>query len=148
MPRRFARPRGSRPASSPPAEAGRIDRRELEAALTWRGWCEAIGRLPVQSWEIRVQRSLFNGTPSPVQATAAAQLRDAAAVLGPERVRLLEWSVVEDMSWIDIGKRIGLSDKTAIGWVIEAISALALWSRGLPVPDPPPARFRNRPRGW
>jgi len=130
------------------AEAGKIDRRELEAAVTWRGWCEAIGRLPVQSWEIRVQRSLFNGTPSPAQATAAAQLRDAAAVLGPERTRLLEWSVVDDMNWGDLGKKIGLSDKTAIGRVIEAISALTAWWQGRPVPDPPPVRFRNQPRSW
>ena len=131
------------------AEAGRIDRRELEAAVTWRGWCEAIGRLPVQSWEIRVQRSLLGGTPSPVQGDAPPpNCATSAAALGSERTRLLEWSVVDDMNWKDIGKRIGLSDKTAIGRVIEAIAALSLWSRGLPVPDPPPVRFRNQPRSW
>jgi hypothetical protein len=63
-------------------------------------------------------------------------------------MRLLEWSVALDMNWKDIGKRIGLSDKTAIGRVVEAIAALALWRQGRPVPDPPPVRFRNQPRSW
>lgn len=129
------------------AEAGRIDRFQLEIAIEFRRWCETIGKLPVQTWEVRVQRSLF-GTPSPLQATAAAQLRDADAALGPDRMRLLDLCLVEDANWNEIGKRIGLSDKTAIGRVVEAIAALSLWSRGLPVPDPPPARFRNQPRSW
>jgi hypothetical protein len=130
------------------AEAGKIDRRELEAAVIWRRWHEAIGRVRVQSWEVRVGHSLTSGTLSPHQSLAAEQLRACLAALGPDRVRLLEWSVALDMNWKDIGRRIGLSDKTAIARVIEAIAALALWSRGLPVPDPPPVRFRNQPGSW
>jgi hypothetical protein len=32
------------------AEAGHIDRTQLEAGLRWRAWCETLGRQRTQSW--------------------------------------------------------------------------------------------------
>jgi len=130
------------------AETDKIDRRQLEAALEWRAWHEALGRVRVQAWEIRIGSTRLPGTPTPFQITAAGELRAALAAIGAERVRLLEWSIVDDMPWASLAKKLGLSDKTAISRVVEAIAALTLWRQGRPVPDPPPARFRNQPRSW
>ena len=130
------------------AESGKIDRIALEAGVAWRAWHEAIGRLRVQSWEIRTGHSATSGTVAPIQATAAERLRAADAAIGPERVRLLEDSIVNDLPWVEIAKKLGMSDKGAVLRVVEALEALALWWRGLPVPDPPAVRFRNQPRSW
>jgi hypothetical protein len=57
-------------------------------------------------------------------------------------------AVIEDRSWHDIGRRFGVSHKTAKLRTIEAIRALHAWRIGEPVPPPPPERFRNQPGSW
>jgi hypothetical protein len=40
----------------------------------------------------------------------------------------------DEWPWGQIARRIGMSDKTARGRVVEAIAALTLWRAGEPVP--------------
>jgi hypothetical protein len=47
---------------------------------------------------------------------------------------LLEMGIRDEWPWEQIARRIGMSDKTATGRVVEAIAALTLWRAGEPVP--------------
>jgi hypothetical protein len=82
------------------------------------------------------------------QIVAANQLCAAAAALGPERINLSMWSVLDDQTWGRIGKRIGLSDKTTVLRIVEALQALSAWFARQPVPPPPKTRPYNRPGRW
>jgi hypothetical protein len=68
--------------------------------------------------------------------------------LGRERMKLLYWTIVDDLPWTEIGKRLGLSTKTATCRAVEAIAALALWRAGEPVPATPVIRLRIEPGRW
>jgi len=57
-------------------------------------------------------------------------------------------AVIQDRSWHDIGRQLGLSHKTAQLRALEAIAALHLWRTGQPVPPPPREKFRNQPSSW
>lgn len=131
-------------------ECARIDRRQLEAALAFRGWIEAIGRQRSSTWlALHVDGGRQpEGVIAAHQLDAARHLHDAGQALGTDRLKLLYWAVVDDLSWVAIGKRIGLSKRTANCRVVEAIVALAQWRRGHPVPPPPCNRVRIEPRRW
>jgi hypothetical protein len=131
-------------------ECDRIDRRQLEAATAFKGWCEAIGRQRTSTWlAVRVDSGRRpDGLITTNQIDAAGRLADATRTLGRERIRLLHWSLIDDLPWIEIGKRIGLHQRTAIVRVVEAIAALALWRAGEPVPPAPVTRLRIEPRRW
>jgi hypothetical protein len=131
------------------AESGKIGRDQLEAAIILRRWVEVIGRLKVQSWNTPIDRGrLAPARISNHQLTAARELRAAASALGPERVALLQWCVVDDTSWRHIATRLRLSDKTAVERCAETLRALALWRARQPVPPAPRSRFRNQPSSW
>jgi hypothetical protein len=131
------------------AEAGKIGREELAAALLWRGWYEAIGRMRTQRWIMRVDGEVRSGSGmAEYQLTAADRLRRAAEALGPARVALLQWVIVEEMTWRDIAARLSLCPKTTVKRAVEAIAALALWRAGEPVPPAPVTRQRIEPGRW
>jgi hypothetical protein len=130
-------------------ETGLIDRQQYEAVLGWRRAAERLGRLPTQKWLARIDgsRQPGNGVTEAMLAAASA-LRASALALGPRRVGLLLAAVIQERSWSDLGRQLGVSNKTAKTRVLEAIGALALWQAGKPVPPPPSERFRNQPSSW
>jgi hypothetical protein len=130
-------------------ETGQIDRYQYEAALWWRRAIERVGRLPIQKWTVRVDGSSRpgDGLTEAVINTASA-LRASSLAIGPRRCALLLASVVQDRSWRELGRQLGIDKKTVQVRVVEAIGALALWRRGEPVPPCPLERFRNQPRSW
>jgi hypothetical protein len=129
-------------------EAGRIDREHWDYANEWRRWFETMTPCGQQPWDARVQSS---GVPDDAgmlrRVTAASRLRAAAKALGDLRVRLLEACVVRDRAWREIAMLLRVSDKTATGWVIEALEALADWRAGRPVGPPPELRYRRNGAG-
>ena len=131
-------------------ETGRIDRRQLEAAAAFKGWCEAVGRQRTSAWlAVRVDSGRCpEGLISTYQIDAACRLHDASQALGTERARLLVWALVDDLPWTEIGKRLRLSTKTATCRAVEAIAALALWRSDRPVPPAPVNRMRIEPGRW
>jgi hypothetical protein len=133
------------PRPSRSRAAARIDREQLEAAVTWR----KVATPGTSPWRIRVDGGGQGGgtfTDRPIDA--AARLRESAAALGTSRIALLGACVVEDMSWRRLGQRLGVSAETARERVVEAIAALAPWLAGEPVPPAPVVRFRNQPSSW
>jgi hypothetical protein len=131
-------------------ECGRIDRHQLEAAMAFKGWCEVIGRQRTSAWlAVRVDGGRRpEGLVSEHQIDAARRLAGATTALGRERIRLLHWALIDDLPWIEIGRRIRLRPRTAIVRVVEAIAGLALWRAGQPVPSAPVTRLRIEPRRW
>jgi hypothetical protein len=131
-------------------EFGRIDRRQLEAAAAFKGWCEAIGHQRTSTWlGLRVDGGRWPDGPVTVrQLDCARRLHDASEALGAERARLLIWALVDDLPWTEIGKRLRLSTKTATCRAVEAIAALALWRSDRPVPPAPVNRMRIEPGRW
>ena len=91
----------------------------------------------MQAWVARIGRCPIPGAPGERQLAAASRLRAAALTLGEDRKRLLFSMLVDDLSWVELGARIGLSDKTTKDRCAEALSALASWLAGRRVPDPP-----------
>jgi hypothetical protein len=131
------------------AESGRIDREQLEAAVTWGNWAERVATPGTSPWRIRVDGGgQGGGTFTDRQIDAAARLRESTAALGASRIALLGACVVEDMPWRRLGQRLGVAAETARERVVEAIAALALWLAGEPVPPAPGVRFRNQPSSW
>jgi len=131
------------------AEAGRIDREQLEAAASWGRWAERTGKPRTSAWRIRVDGgSPCNTSLTDRQMDAAGRLRTSLTALGAARCALLHACVVEDQSFRQLGKRLGVAGETAKELVTEAIVALALWLAGEPVPPAPAVRFRNQPRSW
>jgi hypothetical protein len=84
--------------------------------------------------------------PGERQLVAASRLQAAVEALGEDRTRLLFWVLVDDLSWVELGARIGLSDETVKDRRAEALAALVLWLAGRPLPDPP-RRPPYRPAG-
>jgi hypothetical protein len=81
------------------------------------------------------------------ELAAAAKLRAAAAALGPVRTELLPSLIVDHYRCAVIGAVAGVKDpKTVKDRCAEALSALASWLAGRPVPDPP-RRWRYRGSG-
>jgi hypothetical protein len=76
--------------------------------------------------------------------TVATVLRSSALAIGPRRCALLLASVVQDRSWRELGRQLGVDKKTGQVRVLE----LALWRAGKPVPPCPQERFRNQPGSW
>jgi hypothetical protein len=56
---------------------------------------------------------------------AASWLARMMAALGEPAFRLIEACVVHDASWVSIGARLGIGDKTARAWAAIALGALA-----------------------
>jgi hypothetical protein len=128
------------------AEGGFIGRAELEAGLTWRAWSETLGRQRTQSWAIRVDRK-NSADMTEHELAAAGKLKAAAQALGPDRTGLLHMLIIDDCRWRQISALIGVGDeRTTKNLCAEALSALALWLVGRPVPDPP-RRWRYRRAG-
>jgi hypothetical protein len=127
-------------------EAGRIDREAWDAACLWRRWVERTTPLPEQAWDVRVDRSLIpDDAAALARVQTAAKLRGVADALGPLRVRLLQFCMMDDRSWREIGDRLRIDSKTAQTWTVAAILALSAFLAGEPVPDPPQLRYRNQP---
>jgi hypothetical protein len=128
-------------------EAGRIDRDQWDAAHEWRRWAETIHPSPAQNWDVRVDHSLNIAADAGMvhRLAAAARLREAAEAIGPLRARILEAVVVHDRSWLELGRLLQVSDKTAVQRAAEAVAALADWRNGRTVAEPPAVRFRNQP---
>jgi hypothetical protein len=130
-------------------ENGQIDREQYEAVLWWRRSAERLSRLPTQKWLTQVDGSHQPGNGvSEAELVSATALRASALALGARRVGLLLAAVIQDRSWHDLGRQLGVDHKTAKSRVLEAIGALALWKAGEPVPPPPRERFRNKPSSW
>jgi hypothetical protein len=131
-------------------ECGRIDRRQLEAAVSLKGWCVAVGRSRTSTWlGLRVDGGRWtDGLVTGRQLDAARRLHVASQALGAGRIKLLCWTIVDDLPWVELGKRLRLSTKTATGRAVEAIVALALWRADLPVPPAPVNRMRIEPGRW
>jgi hypothetical protein len=130
-------------------QAGRIDRAALDAAIRWRRWAETVAPSKVQAGEYRVDTSIGPGDSGMAhRMDAAGRLREAAAALGALRVAILEACVLKDHSWLELGRLLRVSDKTARDRAAEAIIALAAWRAGEAVPSPPELRFRNQPGSW
>jgi hypothetical protein len=130
-------------------DAGKIDQAALDAALTWRRWAEGSAPTKVQSWEVRIDMPAGSNDGAMLSRIAAAgRLRDAAAALGRLRIAILEACVLRDVSWLELSRLLRVSDKTARDRAAEAITALATWRAGEPVPPPPELRFRNQPGSW
>ncbi len=127
-------------------EAGRISREAWGAAQDWRHWFETVTPFRAQAWEVRVDVSTVpTDAGMLVRVNAMAQLRAVADALGPLRVKLLESVVVKDLPWLELARVLRCSDKTAVGFAVEAIEALADWRAGRAVAAPPVLRFRNQP---
>jgi hypothetical protein len=127
------------------AEHGHIGRIELQAGMLWRTWAERIGRVQTQAWASRVKGGVPSISMSELELDAARNLQAAATAIGPERSRLLLVLIVDDARWHVIAAVAGVADpKTAKTHAAEALSALAAWLDGRPVPDPP-RRGRGRP---
>jgi hypothetical protein len=127
-------------------EAERIDREQWDAALTWRRWAEMITPSRVQAWDVRVDAQLMpNDAGMLYRVQTTKKLRDVADALGAIRIKLLEWVVVRDLPWTEIGRFMRVSDKTARDRAVEALTALADFYAGRPVAPEPVIRFRNEP---
>jgi hypothetical protein len=127
-------------------EQGQITREERDIAFQWKRHAETITPSHVQPWQVRVDTSITATDSGAVHRVhAATVIREAAAVLGPLRVKLLEWSVLEDRSWAEVGRLVRLSDKSAKEHAVEAIQALRDWWVGEVVAPAPVLRFRNQP---
>ena len=72
-----------------------------------------------------------------VRVNAMAKLRAVADALGPLRVKLLEFVVVKDLPWLELARLLRGTDKTAVGFAVEAIEALADWRAGRAVAAAP-----------
>jgi hypothetical protein len=129
-------------------ETGRIDREAWDCAHEWRRWAETLIPSRVQQWDIRVDRPAASARDAGMlwRIEAATKLREAGEALGALRVKLLEASVLHDLSWRAIAMQLRCSDKTALDRVAEAVTALADWRRGRIVPPPPVMRYRIEPR--
>jgi hypothetical protein len=126
-----------------------IDGQQYGTFLWWRREVERLGKMPVQKWLPRVDGAVRPGdSPTEAELAAATALRESAWALGQKRISLLLTALVEERSWPDIGKRLGLSHKTVKSRTIEAVRALHLWRTGRTVPGPPVERFRNQPGSW
>jgi hypothetical protein len=128
-------------------EAGRIDREAWDCAHEWRRWAETIVPSRVQQWAIRVDMPHASARDAGMlwRIAAATKLREAGEALGELRVKLLEASVLHDLSWRAIATQLRCSDKTALDRVAEAVTALADWRCGRIVPPPPVMRYRIEP---
>jgi hypothetical protein len=128
------------------AAAGLISREELDTALLWKRAADTMTPSHTCSFSPRVDTSTTaRDSGALYRVRAATMLRQCADALGPLRVKLLEACVRDDRSWAEIGRLIGLSDKSTKEYVVEAIQALADWWRGDVVEPPPVIRFRNQP---
>jgi hypothetical protein len=101
----------------------------------------------VQQWVIRVDMPAASAHDAGMlwRIEVATKLREAGGVLGALRVKLLEASVLHDLSWRAIATQLRCSDKTALDRVAEAVTALAHWRCGRIVPPPPVLRYRIEP---
>jgi hypothetical protein len=112
----------------------------------WRRWVERTAPLPAQAWGVRVDRSpVPNDAVALARVQTAAKLRGVADALGPLRVRLLQFCVMDDRSFREIGDRLRIDSKTARAWTVATILALSAFLAGEPVPNPPRLRYRNQP---
>ena len=106
--------------------AERIDNAEYTACERYyQDW--AFG-LEASSPE-RGERVDGSGAGGVIDARLDALGRYAAASreIGRPRALLLLWSVCQDCSWREIGRRIGLDDKAAERGTVNAIQALAVY---------------------
>jgi hypothetical protein len=130
-------------------ETGRINREAVDAALAWRRLAELVSPTKVQRWDVHVDVSTGPGDGGMgLRIDAAAKLRAVAEVLGAYRVAILEACVLNDRPWLELARLLRVSDKTARERAVEAITALAAWKRGDPVPPPPELRPRIQPGSW
>jgi len=77
-------------------ECGRIDRRQFEVAMAFKGWCEVIGRQRTSAWlAMRVDGGRRpEGLVTTHQIDAARRLHNASLALGRERMALLYWAAI------------------------------------------------------
>jgi hypothetical protein len=115
-------------------ENDKISREAFVAGMAWKGWVEQVGHVRVQSWAARISRGLVLKIPSSRQLDSACSLQDAARALGQKRVNLLMSAIVDDLTWVELGRRLRVQRQTAVKWAVEAVEALAMWRDGKPVP--------------
>ena len=111
--------------------AGAITPREWCAAVAFRGMHEKAMRsaVRVSKWGA-VYTDPHCRQPRPEQTEAeldaVKQVRTVKAALGDVLFRLLEWSVIADLPWAEIARRLGGIDcRTARKWAAASIAALA-----------------------
>lgn len=111
--------------------AGLITPRELRAANAFRIVFEHAfaGALRTQGWNfLRLDKHCLRPNDRPGisdrQVAALLRVRKVAQALGA-LFPLLTWAVVEDASWTEIGRRLGISCRTAQRWTAASLSALA-----------------------
>jgi hypothetical protein len=127
-------------------DAGRIDREAWDAAQQWRRWAEVVTPFRAQAWDVHVEASLVPSDGGMLlRVNAAAQLRAVADALGQLRMKLLEAVVMQDVSWLELGRLLRCSDKTAQNYACEALEALSDWHAGRAIAAPPVLRYRNQP---
>jgi DNA-directed RNA polymerase specialized sigma24 family protein len=127
-------------------ETGKITDEAWDIARVWHRWCAVIGRVRVQEWTERVDVSLSGYDPHLSRVTAATKLREATGALGQRRILCLELTVLDDLAWAQVAYRLGVSEKTAMLRVAEALEALADWRAGRVIKPAPVERYRNEPR--
>jgi hypothetical protein len=104
------------------ADAGLIDRQQLDAATSWGRWTERTAAPVTSGWRMKVDGGTRRAERIVEAHTldTATKLRACAVALGPERCALLRATVVEDQSW----RALGVSCTVAKRRVVEAVVAL------------------------
>lgn len=74
---------------------------------------------------VQVDGGSTAGGPNDAQLNALARFHIASAAVGEAFALLLVMCCCEDRSWVKIGSRCGVSDKTAREWTDAALSSLA-----------------------
>jgi hypothetical protein len=112
----------------------RLDRLLLDRAITPAEWYAAVAlRSMIELVAARGQRAARTefmpaGAIVPYQtevdSTALAHSRRIRLSLGDVCYRLLLACIVDDLSWIALGQRLGVDPRTARAWVIISIKLL------------------------
>ena len=99
---------------------------EYDAAnARWYGdWARSQGAQNTREPGERVQRSGHADGITDTMVFAAAAVRAVAEWLGAKNASILEMVVVHDLSWAEIGRRIGVDEKTAKVWSCHVLRDL------------------------
>lgn len=112
----------------------RLDRLLVEGVISRSTWQAASDFRSTWETALRMRGSALIGIRVAVRdpdATmlarlgAAARLRDLGAALGPGRLTILVACVVDDLSWRELGRQLGVDHKTARARAVRALGALA-----------------------
>jgi hypothetical protein len=117
----------------------RIDRLRADGAITEREWRAAVAFRSSLMIALRASwppRRLDGGTGCglpgrvlEVRLDALARLRRVRSTLGTFAAGLIEITLIDNESWADLGRRLGVDPKTARHWTVESLRALAMVGR-------------------